>query len=271
MSLPERLYDLNIDEKGYGYEIRKPMNVKKIISTIICTCMILAPTGCTSSQDRKELAKELLEVKYDEEFVINKDMGGGHADMIEAFENGFKSDQYTVEAYSEDYPEILFDAVIFPGSSRVSDPYAAKRILYSTSRQIEDNLEDLDGECFVHIIPIVYDTDIDDPGSDIKDLVDNNDKNSYIVYLFYSPDDEVDKTAYCYISNMFQGLECMSGKISFYVVDDNILNKAKDYIEENKELYHEFHEMTVDYHIGYIEFEDGELNIDEADFLKMIE
>lgn len=242
--------------------------LKKKIIKILITGMLLTLTGCMSDKEHKDLAKELLEDKYDEDFVINKNMGEGY-DLDEGIGKGFKTDEYTVEAYSADYPEIIFDAVVFPNKSKVSDPYAAKRILYSTARQIEDNIDGIDGKYFVHIIPIVYDTDIDDPDADIEELVDNNPKNSYTVYLFYCPDDEVDKTAYRYINNMFEDLECMSGKVAFYVVDKRTLSKAEDYIEENKELYQEFRKMTDDYRVGYIEFEDGELDIDEAEFLRM--
>lgn len=39
-------------------------------------------------------------------------MGEGY-DLDEGIGKGFKTDEYTVEAYSEDYPEIIFDAVNF--------------------------------------------------------------------------------------------------------------------------------------------------------------
>ena len=243
--------------------------MKKKIITIITAGVILALSGCMSNQEHKDLAKELLEDKYDEDFVINKNMGEGY-DLDEGIGKGFKTDEYTVEAYSEDHPEIIFDAVVFPDKSKVSDPYAAKRILCSTSRKIEDNIEGLDGKYYVHIVPLVYDTKIDDPDADIEELVDNNPSNSYTVYLFYSPDDEITRSDYRYISHMFDGLECMSGKVALYEVDYRTLNKAADYIESNKELYHEFRKMTDDYRLGYIDFEDGELDITEAGFGKML-
>ena len=243
--------------------------MKKIITIILTAGVILTLTGCMSSEEHKDLAKDLLEDKYDEEFVISKNLGEGfHLD--EGIEKGFMTDEYSVEAYSEEYPEIIFDATVFPDKSKVSDTYAVKRILYSTARKIEDNLKGLGGDYYVHIIPLVYDTGIDDPEAGIEELVENNDKNSYTVYLLYSPDDEADKTTYQYVSNMFQGLECMNGKVSFYVLDRKTLNKAEKYIEENKELYQEFRELTNAGHKGFIEYEDGKPDMDEAEFLKMV-
>ena len=86
--------------------------MKKKIITILTAGMILTLTGCMSDKEHKDLAKELLEDKYDEDFVINKNMGEGY-DLDEGIGKGFKTDEYTVEAYSADYPEIIFDAVNF--------------------------------------------------------------------------------------------------------------------------------------------------------------
>ena len=215
-------------------------------------------TECMGIDNRKNRAKELLEEKYGEEFIVTKYLG-----------SPFMTGYFEVEAYPRCNPELLFKAAVDVDGKEVEDQYVSKSICYNTADLIEQNLNGLRGSYFISIIPIAKNTILSNPQASMEDFVKANDKNRFSVYFFYCPDEQVDKETYASVCEMFKGLECMSGNIPMYVVEEKLLNQVEDYAGENRAFFNDFKLMTKPFHKGYIPFENGKVTMSEAEFLEM--
>ena len=72
-------------------------NLKRLTGGIILAIAAFNLSGCESNAQRKEQAEKALEQKYQEKFVIT-----------EYKDAGFMADYYVVQAYANEYPDLLF-------------------------------------------------------------------------------------------------------------------------------------------------------------------
>ena len=117
-------------------------------------------TGCENAKARKKQAAEALEQKYHEKFEVT--------DYRNA---GFMADYYTVQAYADEYPDLLFEASVDIKSGNVMDSYVTKRLCDRLSDKISQNLGILENDYFVFTEAMLGDTLLTDPMVSLEDYM----------------------------------------------------------------------------------------------------
>lgn len=233
------------------------MNRKMMIGVIIMAAAMVF-SGCGMNQDGyKEQAARLLNEKYDEVFVIDKYLGQEHM-----------NDYYEVQAYSENYPAVLFEAKAAKDGSTISDEYVAARVCYTIEKQIQSNIESLPGYMQIDVHAVSNSIDSSDADMTPKQFAELKTKNKYVVYIHYCPQEYDADRVYEVILNTMNGLDYLSGRIRFYIVEEEVLSQVQNYLEEYANLYYDYEELLGDSVCIEIPFENGSVNMAKEEFVK---
>ena len=189
--------------------------------------------GCGMNQkEYKEQAAGLLNEKYNEDFIIDKYLGQEHM-----------NDYYEVQAYSENHPEVLFEAKVLKDGSGITDEYVASRVCYTIEQKIQTNIEPLPGYMQVDVHAVSNSIDSSDADMTPKQFIEMKTKNKFVVYIYYCPQESDVEGVYSVISKAMQGMDFLSGRMRFYIVEEEVLIQIQDYLEEYANLYYDYEKL----------------------------
>lgn len=217
-------------------------------------------SGCTFEKN-DDFAKNKLEEKYNESFEVEKILEGNIVD-------GY----YTALAYPSNMPDILFTVSVDFDGSVTSDNYVCKRVFKKMSERIGNNLDDLNGCFYIYCAPLVELRDLDNPEMDVEEYLKLVPENDINIYLHYSPDGNDFDNLYCCIQSIYNGIgnEKENGMIYLFIVDDNGLDTAQDYLESHDRIYAKYHDYMEPYYKGYIRVKDGKPECTKEEFMRKV-
>lgn len=215
-------------------------------------------SGCGSPSQRKRQAATALREKYGEVFEIT------------AYKpEGFLDDYYVVIAYSEEYPNLPFQASVNIKSGNVSDSYVTKRLCDRISEKVSMNLGMLETEYFVFTEAMLDGTAVTDPEVTLKEYMKEGPGNRFTIYLCIDKERAAIGNIVSAIGNMLNDLTEMSGTLCLYLGNQGMLSDIQEYVTSHDNTYSEFDEMTEDAYIGSVRFENGNLSLTESDLKEM--
>ena len=208
-------------------------------------------TGCENAKARKKQAAEALEQKYHEKFEVT--------DYRNA---GFMADYYTVQAYADEYPDLLFEASVDIKSGNVMDSYVTKRLCDRLSDKISQNLGVLENDYFVFTEAMLGDTLLTDPMVSLEDYMKDG-PNKFTVYLCMNQENANIQNITEALGKLLDGITGIHGSIAFYLMDSELLKNVQEYVTSHDDTYGDFDEMVEDAYIGSTEFENGSFYLSE--------
>ena len=208
-------------------------------------------TGCENAKARKKQAAEALEQKYHEKFEVT--------DYRNA---GFMADYYTVQAYADEYPDLLFEASVDIKSGNVMDSYVTKRLCDRLSDKISQNLGILENDYFVFTEAMQGDTLLTDPMVSLEDYMKDG-PNKFTVYLCMNQENANIQNITEALGKLLDGITGIHGSIAFYLMDSELLKNVQEYVTSHDDTYGDFDEMVEDAYIGSTEFENGSFYLSE--------
>lgn len=232
--------------------------VKKIVGVIVMTALAVDLTACGKNQ--KEYEKQalcMLEEKYKEEFIVHEYCS---LEYLEGY--------FTVICYPEEKPWILFKAKTACDGSYIEDEYISAVICHKTEQKINENLAYMEGYLLEKVIPVSRMIDSDRADMSVEDFMLLKPKNRFAVYLMYCPKQKCAEKTYAEIQKTFQGLECISGNIQLYIMQEKDLKEMQGYFAETEELNYQFEEMTEHIEKIIIPFEHGKIQMPKEEFVQ---
>ena len=208
-------------------------------------------TGCENAKARKKQAAEALEQKYHEKFEVT--------DYRNA---GFMADYYTVQAYADEYPDLLFEASVDIKSGNVMDSYVTKRLCDRLSDKISQNLGILENDYFVFTEAMLGNTLLTDPMVSLEDYMKDG-PNKFTVYLCMNQENANIQNITEALGKLLDGITGIHGSIAFYLMDSELLKNVQEYVTSHDDTYGDFDEMVEDAYIGSTEFENGSFYLSE--------
>lgn len=217
---------------------------------------IVTVTGCaTNTNEKKSKAETLLESKYGEKFTVIE------YDGSEPMENW-----YTVRAYSEKEPDIVFKAEI-DSNGMVSDTYVQRRVGCALRDQIENALKDLDGGFVVYAAPTTYYTVSTDPDITPEKFNGENPTNEYYICLYLDKEVYSGEQAYEFAEKVLNEIGDFSGYIEVVITDAEKLSKVDTYFTEQDDIYSELNDMLSGAERADIRYENGKVVTDCEEFV----
>lgn len=216
-------------------------------------------TGCGKIIGYEELAEKLLNEKYNDEFVIE-----------EVQSTNMFDEYYTVLAYQEDNPDLIFRAHVDNDGGGISDNYVNRLVCAQLSDAVARNLDSLKGIYYIYSSTLIDSLELNDPGMMLSEYIETHPKMKYNLYVFYSPDIFDKENIYQGLTNICKGLS-ISGNIYFYTMGESILKDVQDYLENNDKIYDDGDHMLEPYSCGIIKFVNGVLENSKEEIFEMIE
>ena len=220
--------------------------------------IVTGTVACGKNQKECEKqALEMLETKYGEKFVVQEYLGQ------ESLEGYFK-----VSCYPEMDMHILFEAKVACDSSYIEDGYISAVICDKVENQIDENLEHLEGYLVEKVVPVSRSVDSNNPDMDVEEFMALKTKNRFAVYLMYCPQEKDVSKVYKEIQKTFQRLECLSGNIQLYIMQEEALKEVQEYFAETIEPESGFEKITEGAKRITIPFKAGVIQMSEEEFTK---
>ena len=197
---------------------------------------------------RSAVAKQLLDEKYQKEFEIIEYRGQNLAD-----------DFYTVDAYEKTYPFVPIEARVALNEESVKDAYVFRIGCEMIKDKISRNLDTYPGALQIFVESWMVFSDLTAENIDYMTLANLFPKNKYAIHLFFEEGGQKPED----LQQVLKGLESYKGNIKLYVIPESAKEEIVDYLESNSRLHTRFKEITNDYYIGKLNFENGQIELDE--------
>lgn len=236
------------------------MGIKKLIYEILTGVIIMSNTGCGNVVSHEKLAIRLLNEKYSESFEIE-------SVQSQSFSGGY----YTVIAYQEEEPELLFRAEINSDGTGLSDNYVTKILCRDMAEQVARNLNNLPGIYYIYVEVMFEPMGLSKKGITLKEFMEEMPMNEFIIHVNYVPEDGTSEEIYQGLGNILQNMEGITGRVQLYIMEETDLLWVQDYLETHDRGYGNFENMTESYYAGLIEFEKGVITTTKEEIIKMVE
>jgi len=214
---------------------------------------LAAAGGCSRSSDRRNTAEILLEQKYGEEFSVIKYDG---QEML--------NDYYSVTAYCNDNPDIVFEAKVNNDAKAVSDNYWAKHLCAGISETIYRNL-DAGAHYYVQstlMIDDIYQTDLN---MTLEECAEKKILSGLTVYIFTNETDDL-AGFYNSINRGLGQMPELYGSVRVYYTTDDQLKSIQQYLTSNARMDSGFEEIASSLQRGSFAYRNGKLEASENDF-----
>ncbi|MEZ3487912.1 MAG: hypothetical protein K1W22_15360 [Lachnospiraceae bacterium] len=230
--------------------------MQKIIKGVVVMAMAAELAACKMDQSGyEERALHMLEEKYDEKFTIWQYAG-------REFTRGY----FTVICSPEEAQDILFETRVANDGSYIEDDYVSAVVCDQAERQIDENLEYMEGYLLEKVVPVSKSLDSADADMSVEEFMSLKPGNRFAVYLMYCPQERGADKAYKELQKAFSGLDCMSGNIQLYVMQEEELKEMQGYLAEMTEPDSGFEERTEGKKRITIPFEKGILQMSDREF-----
>ena len=218
--------------------------MKRKIVLILLLINIILVTGCSGSW--REDASNMLQAKYGETFTVTKYLG-----------KDFKYKYYEVEAYSNNYPDIIFTASIENDLSGMSDSYGTKRLGRTISNTLTEEIKELDTNCYVYTEFVIPDYPVDDPNLTVPEMNNELEQKSVSIYIFLTEDFGVDEVITTVEKSLLH-IPKFKGVLRIFRLSNQEIEEIKEY--RNKEIREFDVEVKMsDCEIGRYRFENSEI------------
>ncbi len=211
------------------------------------------------SKRRCEVAKELLEKKYNKEFEILRYRG-----------DKFPEEYYSVEAYEKKHPSIPFEAWISNQEDEIQDSYVMKMVCESVRNKIIKNLDYFKGNMSVMVFSEELLTSLSNPDIGYEKIIEEVPNNRYSVHLYCNSECINHYLQYTDLRNMLRDLNGLKGSINIFQVNENEREKLIEYVNTHVKLYSSYWELADPYHKCFIRFEAGMIECSEQEYNQML-
>lgn len=233
--------------------------MKQIKIFILLVIFIFSITGCRMIS-HEALAVKLLNKKYNDSFEVEKVQSrntfGGY---------------YTVIAYQEDNPDMLFEANVNFDGSGVSDNYVSKIVSQKLSDKIAHNLNDLKGTYYIYSNPMIQNRRADDVDMSVQEFLEAFPVTRFSVKVYYKPEDTSADEIYEELNNMFKDIDGVNGQVKLYFMGDYTLGNVQYYIKTHDDFYNDYKHMVEQYFVGNIDIENSRITNTKEEIILMIE
>ncbi len=232
--------------------------VRKIVEVIVVAALAAGLTACEKTQkEYEEQALCMLEEKYKEEFTMHEYCS---LDYLEGY--------YTVICYPKEVPQLLFKVKTACDGSYIEDEYISAVICHKAEQKIDENLMFMEGYLLEKVIPVSRLVDSSHADMSVEEFMSLKPKNRFAVYLMYCPEQKNAEKLYAEIQKTFQGLECVSGNIQLYIMQEEELKEMQGYFAGTEDLDYRFEKMTEHTERITIPFEYGKIQMPEEEFVQ---
>lgn len=215
----------------------------------IITAEVLSACG-VRPEEKESRAENALQNKYGKEFEV-----------LEVYPQKFGDLYYEVLAYPVDEPLVRFSAAIDTEDENISDSYVERRVCAAIAQRAEENLDQLPGAYYLAVYAGGPQPFAEDPNISIEDYVALDPLNIFRVELLIIPDGKDPEALYNSIGNLFSGMDCLSGAIRLYLVNEEQMGAAQEYLEAHDGLYSEYLELTKGFFRLEIPYQKGTLGM----------
>lgn len=215
-------------------------------------------SGCVNPAVQKDKAADALREKYREEFQI-----------LSCSQTGPFADYYSVTAYAEEYPDLVFRASVDRESGTVSDTYVTKRVCGRISDKISENIAELSAEYFVFTEAMLGGSALDNPNVTLEEYMQDSPGNQFTVHLCIEREDARAQNIVSALSNMMKDIPDVSGMICIYLADESMLSDIREYVWAHDATYGDFEDMTDEAYIGAVEFVNGNFDLTAENLKEM--
>ncbi|MCD8103795.1 MAG: hypothetical protein LUF35_02030 [Lachnospiraceae bacterium] len=229
-----------------------------LLTGVIILAAIMGIEGFVSPSDRRKQAEDTLKEKYQEEFVVTSVKEGS------AFQG-----YYTVVAYSQDYPELLFQASIENESGEISDSYVSKRVCDRLSAKVSQNIGNLQSGYYVFTEVMLGDTLFTDPEISLEDYLTEYPSTRFTIYLCIEEEECSASNIVSAAAHMLDNLPAINGSIVLYLADAEMMAKIQDYVVSNVKTYTDFDRMAEEARIGLVAVNNGRFTLTEENLREM--
>lgn len=229
-----------------------------LIGVMVLAAVTVDLTGCKGPAQMKKEAAEALEQKYHEQFEV-----------LACKEGGLFKDYYMVQAYSVEYPDLIFEASIEDKSGAVMDGYVTKRLCDRISEKISQNLGKLENDYYIFTEAMFSESLVADPEILLEEYVKKEPGNEFTIYLCMDKNGASVENIVAASVDMMNGISGISGSVSIYLLDTELLADIQEYVTSHDTTYAEFDDMTDEARVGCVPFENGGFCLTEENFRKM--
>jgi hypothetical protein len=181
----------------------------------------------------------------------------------------FFKNYYIMEAYSKENPTIKFRACLSydSGKANLSDTYNTRKLCNNIANTIIENINGSDTNTgyYVYVDTATETFGLDAEEMTLEEYMDKYTHEKFGVHIFVYKKyaNKVSKN----IGNAFQGLDCISGNVIIYIVNNRrTLSNIEDYLENNALMYAEF--TSAYYPVEYLPYKDGEIQATDEEIRK---
>lgn len=208
----------------------------------------------------EDIAISLLNEKYNDTFEIE-----------EVQSHSIFRGYYTVIAYQEENPDLLFRANVNTDGTAVSDNYVSKIVCKDLSNKVARNLDALKGIYYIFTQVLTEPTMLNNVRITLEEYLEANPKNKFTINVNYCPEETNAEEVYSGLCNILNGLDSISGKINLCVIDEEMFSKIQNYMETHDRCYDEYKHMIEEYSAGMIEFKKGTITTSKEEIMKILE
>lgn len=221
-------------------------NLKRLTGGIILAIAAFNLSGCESNAQRKEQAEKALEQKYQEKFVIT-----------EYKDAGFMADYYVVQAYANEYPDLLFQASVDIESGSIMDSYVSKRLCDRISEKISQNIGTLNTDYYVFTEVMFENTLLGNPMATLEEYMKESPENEFVIYIFLDEKGTEEENVSKSLKNMLNEISGLTGEVALYRVNSEMLTNIEEYLSSHDGIYHDFENMISPFYVGFAEIENS--------------
>ena len=200
-------------------------------------------------KDREDRALKLLGEKYKEEFEILQYCG-----------QKFPDNYFEVNAYSKDYPDLVFKAQVDLQSDIIADTYAVRRTCQNFSDYLNNRFDFSENYFRFYVESYIYYINIPDSKYDFRQLMKDYPKNQFNVYLFLELfDSSKMETLKDSISRLFNDLESFSGDVIVYSLSVSQKKEIEAYLSSRPRIFTDFIWDNEQYCLGKFKIVNGRI------------
>ncbi len=225
---------------------------------VIIVAAVAGIEGFVSPSVRGKQAEAALNEKYQEEFVVTS-----------VKEGSFFQGYYTVTAYAQEYPELLFQASIENETGNLSDSYVSKRVCDRLSEKISWNLGTLETEYYVFAEAMLGETLLTDPEILLEDYLAEYPYSRFTVYLCINRDGCSASNIVSSVAHMLDDIPAINGSITIYLPNAELMNRIQEYVASNVTTYTDFDRMVEEVRIGSLAVNEGKFALTEENLRDM--
>ena len=240
-----------------GKDKGAPLSFKRIVGIVIMaiiTAEVLSACG-VPPEKKESRAEAALQHKYGKEFEV-----------LEVYPQKFGDLYYEVLAYPVDEPLIRFSAAIDTEDENISDSYIERRVCAAIAQRAEENLDQLPGVYYLSVYAGGPQPFTEDPDISVEEYASLDPLNIFRVELLITPDGKDPGAIYDSVGNLFSGMNCLSGAIRLYLVSEEQMSAAQEYMEAHDGLYSEYLELTSGFFRLDIPYQKGVLGMSRQEF-----